>query len=62
VFYELGIAHTIGKPVVLLTQQVADIPFDLNRYRHIVYQDNVDGLSRLSTELGATVDEILQAP
>ena len=33
VFYELGIAHTLGKDVILLTQDVSDIPFDLNRYR-----------------------------
>lgn len=40
VFYELGIAHTIGKRFVLLTQDVKDIPFDVNRYRHIIYADN----------------------
>lgn len=47
VFYELGIAHTIGKRVILLTQNVQDIPFDLNRYRHIIYQDNADGYEKL---------------
>src|SRR5262249_12547919 len=28
VFYEIGIAHTIGKPVVLTTQNREDVPFD----------------------------------
>ena len=51
VFYELGIAHTLGKKVILLTQSTDDIPFDLNRYRHIVYEDNIDGAEYLSTQL-----------
>lgn len=42
-FYELGIAHALGKKVILLTQSTKDIPFDLHRYRHITYEDNVDG-------------------
>lgn len=61
VFYELGIAHTIGKEVVLLTQKVEDIPFDLNRYRHIIYQDNQDGYEKLEVELKATIRDILQS-
>jgi hypothetical protein len=60
VFYELGIAHTVGRPVVLLTQSVDDIPFDLNRFRHIVYEDNADGYDRLRSGLIQTVSGILQ--
>ncbi len=37
VFYELGLAHAIGKPVILLTRAVGDIPFDLRHIRVIVY-------------------------
>jgi len=59
VFYELGIAHTVGKPVILMTQDVADIPFDLNRFRHIVYEDNLDGYDALTKHLRASVREIL---
>lgn len=32
VFYEIGIAHTVGRPVVLITQNESDVPFDL---RHL---------------------------
>ena len=38
VFYEAGYAHALGKRVVLLTKNVADIPFDLKHYPHIVYE------------------------
>ena len=59
VFYELGIAHTLGKDVVLLTQDVSDIPFDLNRYRHIVYEDNLDGYESLRKQLKSTIRDII---
>ncbi|MFX0194575.1 MAG: hypothetical protein ACFFCW_00510 [Candidatus Hodarchaeota archaeon] len=31
VFYELGLAHAIGKPVVLIAETEDDIPFDLQQ-------------------------------
>ena len=37
VFYETGYAHDLGKRVILLKQDTADIPFDLKQYPHIVY-------------------------
>ncbi|QNP55532.1 TIR domain-containing protein [Tessaracoccus defluvii] len=61
VFYELGLAHAIGKPVILLTQQTADIPFDLNRYRHVIYEDNADGYETLQKGLSGALGEVLRA-
>lgn len=37
VFYEVGIAHNIGKPVALVVQDVNQIPVDLRNKNHIVY-------------------------
>jgi len=37
VCYELGYAHGLGKEVILLTQNVDDIPFDLRGFNHIIY-------------------------
>jgi hypothetical protein len=51
VFYELGIAHTLGKDVILITQNVADIPFDLQGHRCLVYSGNIDGCEKLKFEL-----------
>jgi nucleoside 2-deoxyribosyltransferase len=39
VYYEIGFAHALGKPVVLLTRDVANSPFDLRGYNHIVYSN-----------------------
>ena len=35
VFYELGIAHTIGKDAIILTQNKEDVPFDLRHLRFL---------------------------
>lgn len=44
VFYEVGYAHALGKSVVLLSQDAADIPFDLKDYPHIVYRGKIHEL------------------
>ena len=40
-FYEVGYAHALGKPAILLTQKTEDIPFDLKHYSHVIYEDNI---------------------
>ena len=37
VFYELGIAHTLGKECVVLTQNSHDVPFDIKSRRYLQY-------------------------
>jgi hypothetical protein len=51
VYYELGLAHTLGKRFILMTQDVTDVPFDLKRFRCVVYEDNVEGFEELSNSL-----------
>ena len=41
VFYELGIAHTLKKPVVLISSNENDVPFDLRHIR-VIYYDMTD--------------------
>lgn len=38
VLYELGLAHAIGKPVILTSQTLEDLPFDLRHLRTIIYE------------------------
>ena len=33
VFYELGIAHTLNKKVIIITEDISTLPFDLKSYR-----------------------------
>ena len=41
VFYELGLAHALQKPVVLVSSNEGDVPFDLNHIR-VIYYDVTD--------------------
>jgi hypothetical protein len=51
VYYEVGFAHALGKPVVLLTKSIDSTPFDLRGYRHIVYGSIIDLRKRLAAML-----------
>ncbi|MBO2557604.1 hypothetical protein [Shewanella algae] len=42
VFYELGIAHAMGKQVLLLANGDSHIPFDLSHIRVLIYRDEID--------------------
>jgi hypothetical protein len=58
VFYEVGYAHALGKIVVLLTQDVNDIPFDFKHRQHIVYGGQIDTLRKeLSAKLQWAINE-----
>lgn len=41
VFYELGLAHALEKPVVLVSSREEDVPFDLQHIR-VIYYDVTD--------------------
>tara|TARA_Y100000588_G_scaffold186587_1_gene200527 strand:+ start:1385 stop:2566 length:1182 start_codon:yes stop_codon:yes gene_type:complete len=41
VFYELGLAHALNKPVVLISSNESDVPFDLTHIR-VIYYDQTD--------------------
>jgi hypothetical protein len=51
VFYEVGIAHTLGRDVILISQSHEDIPFDLRHLRYIDYLNNGEGRAKLSGRL-----------
>lgn len=53
VMYETGIAHTLGKHVVPITQSIEHVPFDLQSHRVLQYHPNQEGLSKLTSELAA---------
>jgi hypothetical protein len=53
VMYETGIAHTLGKEVVPLTQIIDHIPFDLRHHRTLTYHPNTEGLGKLTSDLSA---------
>jgi len=56
VFYELGIAHMLGKPSIMILRDGSDIPFDIRDRRIILYQDGADGFKDLRKTLRKTIE------
>jgi hypothetical protein len=47
VFYELGVAHALAIPTILLTQNVEELPFDLRAYRANEYSTHFSEAPKL---------------
>jgi hypothetical protein len=58
VMYETGIAHTLGKHVVPISQSLDDVPFDLTHHRVLKYLANDEGLKRLEAKLTARLRQV----
>ena len=60
VFYELGLAHAIGKPAILISRKADDIPFDLRHVRVILYDSTEAGWeSKLREDIGAAAQAVV---
>ncbi len=51
VYYELGLAHALCRPVLLLTQDINELPFDLRSYRVIAYKTHFSDVARARKQL-----------
>lgn len=58
VFYEVGIAHTLGRDVVPIAQNLDDVPFDLKHHRILRYLANEQGLNELKEKLAEKVKSL----
>jgi hypothetical protein len=60
VFYELGYAHALNKPTILLAQRGKDLPFDIHSYRVIFYENSIAGKSEVEKSLERHLRAVLQ--
>ena len=58
-FYEAGIAHTLGKHVIPITQDANDVPFDLKHHRFIKYEISREGYLDLRSKIAARIQTLL---
>lgn len=58
VFYELGVAHAFRKNVILLTQDISELPFDLRSYRVVQYSTNFTKIKELEVNLTRILAEV----
>lgn len=63
VFYELGLAHALAKPAILIAESMDDIPFDLRALRIILYDKNAPDWGRILKEkIETSMKEVLASP
>ncbi len=58
VTYEVGLADVLGKEVMLLSQTPEDVPFDFLGIRLTTYENNIEGVQRLTDALKARLDRL----
>jgi hypothetical protein len=58
VFYELGVAHALERPVIVLVQTGTEIPIDISGIRFLEY--SIDDLGDLQAKLGEFIKSALQ--
>ena len=51
VFYELGYAHALDKPTILLAERDAPLPFDVSGYRVLKYDNTIAGKKQVEEGL-----------
>jgi hypothetical protein len=56
VFYEIGVAHAVGKTVVLITRSDKDIPSDIKHFDYIHYDYDPEGVETLIARLRTYFD------
>ena len=63
VFYELGLAHALQKPVILVSSNQEDVPFDLRHIRVILY-DQTDPFwgSKLTDKIADNIKSAVTNP
>lgn len=60
VFYETGIAHTLGKEVILIARSQHDIPFDVSAIRYVHYLPNREGIAQLASSVSDRIQTLLR--
>jgi len=59
VFYEVGYAHGLNKPTILIAQAETNLPFDISPFRTLFYENSIRGKPRLESELRKYISAIL---
>lgn len=59
VFYELGYAHGINKPAILVAERGTKLPFDVSPFRTLFYDNTIAGKPRLEKGLQEAIRAVL---
>jgi hypothetical protein len=60
VYYEVGYAHALGKPTILIAERGTKLPFDISGFRVLMYENSIDGKAKFEEGLIKHLDAVLQ--
>jgi len=58
VYYEVGYAHAIKKPTILIAEKSTKLPFDVSPFRVLLYENTIAGKSRFEDGLRKHLEAI----
>lgn len=58
VMYEVALRHAVAKPIIHITEDLMELPFDINDHRTIEYTDDMMGVRELKIKIEKMVNDI----
>ena len=58
VYYEVGYAHALNKPTILITEKPTQLPFDVSPFRVLFYENTIGGKSKVEAGLRKHLEAI----
>jgi len=59
VYYEIGYAHALNKPTILIAERATELPFDVSPFRVLFYENTIAGKKRIEEGLRRHLEAIL---
>lgn len=59
VYYEVGFAHALNKPTILIADKGTKLPFDVSPFRTLFYENSIGGKKRVEEGLRKYLNSIL---
>ncbi|RPJ74608.1 MAG: hypothetical protein EHM20_10325 [Alphaproteobacteria bacterium] len=60
IFYEVGFAHALNKPTILIAEKGTSLPFDISSFRTLFYENTIGGKRKLEEGLTHHIRAILK--
>lgn len=61
VYYEVGYAHALNKPTILIAERETKLPFDVSPFRILFYENTIEGKRRIEEGFRKHLEAILSS-
>jgi predicted acetyltransferase len=58
VYYEVGYAHALNKPTILIAEKPTQLPFDVSPFRVLFYENTIGGKAKIEAGLRKHLEAI----